>query len=179
MNKVLLLSIRPIYSEKIFSGEKRVELRRLRPSVHAGDLVLVYTSSPSCELTGAFVVRGVDASTPEKLWTKVRGACGISRRQYDDYYRGSKKAYGIKIERAWRLDVPLKLACMRKRSARFHPPQSYRYLAPGELGTLMPTLTARGLLLAQGTRAGGTISRDKRVLAGGRGVNRINQIKPC
>ncbi|ACB73639.1 ASCH domain-containing protein [Opitutus terrae] len=149
MNKVLLLSIRPEFSEKIFSGKKRVELRRLRPSVEAGDLVLVYTSSPQCELTGAFVVTEVQSATPDELWDKVRRACALSRRQFDDYYRGSKRAYGIRIGRAWRLDRPLKLACMRKRSERFHPPQSYRYLAPNELGTLMPTLTARGLLLAQ------------------------------
>ena len=148
MNKVLLLSIRPAFSEKIFSGEKRVELRRLRPSVHAGDLVLVYTSSPSCELTGAFVVHAVKESTPDTLWAEVHTTCGITREQYDAYYRGSKKAYGIMVDRAWRLDVPLKLASMRKRQARFHPPQSYRYLTPSDLGLLMPTLTARGLLLA-------------------------------
>lgn len=152
MNKVLLLSIRPVYSEKIFSGKKRVELRRLRPAVHKGDLVLVYTSSPSCELTGAFVVGDVESGTPEGLWEKVRRICGVTKAQYDDYYRGSKKAYGIRIERAWRLEAPVKLASLRRRSARFHPPQSYRYFAPDDLDTLMPTLTARGLLLA-GTAA--------------------------
>lgn len=148
MNKVLLLSIRPVYSEKIFSGKKHVELRRIRPSVHKGDLVLVYTSSPSCELTGAFLVGAVETGTPTSLWPKVRRVCGLTRSQFDDYYRGTTKAYGIRIERAWRLDTPVKLASLRRRSARFHPPQSYRYFAPGDLETLMPTLTARGLLLA-------------------------------
>jgi len=152
MNKILLLSIRPIYSEKIFSGKKRVELRRIRPSVHRGDLVLVYTSSPSCELTGAFVVGAVESATPVRLWAKVRQTCGLTRAQYDDYYRGSKKAYGIRIERSWRLEMPLKLACLRRHSARFHPPQSYRYFTPGDLDILMPTVTAQGLLLA-GTAA--------------------------
>lgn len=155
MNKVLLLSIRPVYSEKIFSGKKGVELRRVRPSVHKGDLVLVYTSSPSCELTGAFVVGAVETGTPSSLWLKVRGVCGITKAQFDDYYRGTGKAYGIRIERAWRLDAPVKLASLRRRSARFHPPQSYRYFAPGDLATLMPTQTARGLLLASISDRGG------------------------
>lgn len=146
MKKVLLLSIRPVYSEKIFSGKKHVELRRIRPSVHRGDLVLVYTSSPSCELTGAFVVGGVETGKPSSLWLKVRGKCGVTKAQFDHYYQGAAKAYGIRIERAWRLDAPVKLASLRRRSARFHPPQSYRYFAPGDLETLMPTLTARCLL---------------------------------
>lgn len=148
MNKVLLLSIRPIYSEKIFSGEKQVELRRLRPSVREGDLVLVYTSSPSCELTGAFVVGGVEAGTPRTLWEKVRRECGITKAQYDDYFQGTEKAYGIRIERAWRLKAPVKLAKLRRHSAGFHPPQSYRYFQSGDLKTLMPTLTANNLLSA-------------------------------
>jgi predicted transcriptional regulator len=148
MNKVLLLSIRPIYSEKIFSGEKQVELRRTRPSVREGDLVLVYTSSPSCELTGAFVVGSVEAGTPKTLWEKVRPECGITKAQYDDYFQGAEKAYGIRIERAWRLDAPVKLAKLRRRSVGFHPPQSYRYFDSGDLKTLMPTLTAHSLLSA-------------------------------
>ena len=150
MNKILLLSIRPQFSEKIFSGEKSTELRRLRPAVGAGDLVLVYTSAPSCEMTGAFLVRTVDCGTPETLWNTVRGTCGLTRREYDDYYRGSNRAYAIGIERAWRLDSPLKLARIRHRSVRFHPPQSYRYLAPTDLSVLFPEVTARGLLPHKG-----------------------------
>ena len=146
MNKILLLSIRPQYSEKIFSGEKSTELRRLRPAVEAGDLVLVYTSAPSCEMTGAFLVRAVDDGTPETLWQTVRNSCGLTRQQYDDYFRGSKKAYAIGIERAWRLESPFKLAHIRNRSVQFHPPQSYRYLDPTDLSILFPAVTARGLL---------------------------------
>jgi len=148
MNKVLLLSIRPVYSEKIFSGEKRVELRRLRPSVNKGDLVLVYTSSPSCELTGAFVVGKVEAGTPDSLWRKVRRRCGIDKKKYDAYYQGAAKAYGIYIRHAWRLDHPVKLASIRSRSARFHPPQSYRYFDSADLNIFMPSLTIQGLLSA-------------------------------
>jgi predicted transcriptional regulator len=163
MNKVLLLSIRPVHSEKIFSREKRVELRRLRPAVQKGDLVLVYTSSPSCELTGAFIVDKVDSAAPAILWEKVRASCGLTRMQYNAYYRGSKVAFGIRIERAWRLEVPLKLACLRRHSAQFHPPQSYRYFAPVDLGTLMPTVTARDLLRAgNGQPKSLTPSRRKR-----------------
>src|SRR5438552_3893096 len=38
----LLLSIRPKHAEKIFDGIKTVELRRIRPRLQRGDLVLVF-----------------------------------------------------------------------------------------------------------------------------------------
>lgn len=62
MNKVLLLSIRPVFAELIYSGKKRVELRRLRLSVSSGDLVLVYM--------GTLLVVG-SQSQPSMVWSRV------------------------------------------------------------------------------------------------------------
>ncbi len=55
-NTVLLLSMQPEYAKKIFNGEKTVELRRVRPKLIAGDLVLVCASCPQKALLGLFVV---------------------------------------------------------------------------------------------------------------------------
>ena len=68
IGNALLLSIHPEYAEKIFDGTKRVELRRVRPRLQNGDLVIVYVSSPVKAVCGAFRVDNVVAGTaPDKL----------------------------------------------------------------------------------------------------------------
>lgn len=59
VRKVALMSIRPEYAEKVFSGDKQIELRRQRPQLEAGDIVVVYVTSPLCEVAGAFSVAGI------------------------------------------------------------------------------------------------------------------------
>jgi predicted transcriptional regulator len=142
MSKILLLSIKPQYAEKIFSGEKTVELRRTRPRLEDGDLVLVYTSSPRCALTGAFVVANVVTDTPEVIWRKYGSKAEIERTAFDAYYEGAKSASAIGIERAWTFDRAVTLNELRRRMKGFHPPQSYRYLA----GATASSLIAKGAI---------------------------------
>lgn len=141
MSKILLLSIRPRYAEKIFSGEKTVELRRTKPRVEAGDLVLVYTSSPRCALTGAFVVANVVTGSPEIIWRKCGSKAQIDSAAFNAYYEGARSAFAIGIERAWTFNCPVTLRELRRRMKGFHPPQSYRYLP----GSTASSLIAKGV----------------------------------
>jgi predicted transcriptional regulator len=125
----LLLSIRPKYAAQIFSGEKTVELRRVKPKITKGDTVLVYVSSPTKALLGAFEVDEVVESSPVNLWEKVQNIAGITEAEFISYYVGSDKAYGIFIKKSWHLDAPLALSNMKKKWENFHPPQSYRYVS--------------------------------------------------
>lgn len=145
MSKILLLSIRPKYAEKIYSGEKTVELRRTRPSVAADDLVLVYTSSPRCALTGAFLAEGVESGTPAQMWKKFGTRAGISREAYESYYAGAETAFVIGIKRSWTFDRPVTLRELRRKMKGFQPPQIYRYL---------PAVTAAGLASEGGSNDG-------------------------
>jgi len=137
MSKILLLSIRPHYAEKIFSGEKTVELRRTKPRLESGDLVLVYTSSPRCALTGAFLVANVVSGTPEQIWRKCRAKAQIDHAAFAKYYEGATIGYAIGIECAWAFDQQVTLPELRRRMKGFHPPQIYQYL---------PIITASGLV---------------------------------
>ena len=132
-NKTLLLSIRPKYANKIFSGEKKVELRKVKPQLSQGDTVLIYVSSPVKELQGIFVVEGILEATPEQLWSQVKKIAGVSKQEFDDYYSGSKKGYGIFLKSPQTLGNPISLFDLRKLWKNFHPPQSYRYLSNFEL----------------------------------------------
>ena len=149
MSKILLLSIRPKFSFKIFRGEKTVELRRVRPAVGHGDLVLVYTSSPECSLTGAFLVGEILAGTPKKIWPHVISSGGVTRDEFDQYFNGAETAYAIGIQKAWTFDKPVCLAELRAQIPRFHPPQSYRYMTPADFSSIVPATAAKRLQLGR------------------------------
>ena len=121
----LLLSIKPRYADAIFARRKRVELRRVKPRVGPGDLVLVYVTSPRCALEGAFEVERVLTEKPAVLWKHVAHNAGVTREEFDNYFEGRDAAYAIVVKKVWR-HTPVTLAKMRK--ARIRPPQSYHYL---------------------------------------------------
>src|SRR5438876_12316648 len=97
----LLLSIKPRYADAIFSRQKRVELRRVKPRVGPGDLVLIYVSSPRCALEGAFEVERVIEATPTALWGHVSQNAGVTRDEFDEYFGDREKAYAIVVRKVW------------------------------------------------------------------------------
>lgn len=125
----ILLSVQPKYVEKIFAGEKKVELRRICPRVQRGDLVIIYASSPVMAVLGSFMVDHVVTKHPRELWPVVEHFACISRKEFDMYYRGSRFGVAIFFSKARPINEPLRLGEIRKRWPEFHPPQGYRYLA--------------------------------------------------
>ena len=137
--RTLLLSLRPEFADKVFAGTKKVELRRIRPSVEIHGLVLVYVSTPVRAIVGAFRVRDVIERSPAALWREVREHAGVTRRQYDDYYLGAPKAYGIFLSSVRRFREPVELTDLRKLWPGFHPPQSYLYLNRYQARLVLPS----------------------------------------
>lgn len=126
--KALLLSIRPRFVEQILAGSKAVELRRVRPRVNAGDLIVVYASGDQKAIVGAFAISAVVAEKPAKLWRRFGPKTGMSKREFDSYFEGVSQGYGFEVGKRWQLPKPVTLAVLRKTVPGFHPPQSYRYM---------------------------------------------------
>jgi predicted transcriptional regulator len=124
----LLISIRPQHADKIFNGIKTVELRRVRPRLKRGDLVLVYVSSPIKALMGAFEVASVTGGCPSQIWRKFNGKSGLTKSEFDNYYEGAKQAFAVVLKRLWKFEKPIKLKQLRRNRTGFRPPQSYHYL---------------------------------------------------
>lgn len=135
MNKALLLSIKPRFADAIFAGEKLFEMRKVRPKVATGDLVLVYVTSPRCRLEGAFRVGPVLEMSPERMWARVRAGSALTKAEFLSYYSGKTTAFAIGIAEAWRLETAVQLRELR--SEQIIPPQGYRYLSIGETASLI------------------------------------------
>lgn len=132
----LFLSLRPRFAELLLSGEKTVELRRIRPAVSRGTPVLLYASSPRMTLVGRARVETLDVSTVEEIWRKHGPNTGISRSEYNDYFVGLNHAVAIELVDIRRLDRPRPLQDLRDSLAGFQPPQSYRYLDSAQVAAL-------------------------------------------
>lgn len=133
MKTILVLSIRASHAENILEGRKKVELRRVRPKLQKGDVVLIYSPRPAMALVGGFVVKEVIVAQPGQLWRQVGSVSGLTKHQFTHYYSGASVAFGICIDTTWRLDKPVSLAVLRRCWLPFTPPQCFRYLGAKEM----------------------------------------------
>ncbi|MDQ8184293.1 ASCH domain-containing protein [Pelagicoccus sp. SDUM812002] len=129
--KAVLLSIHPRYANAIFDGTKTVELRRRIPSLQAGDLVIVYVTSPVCEIQGVFTVESLESGNIERLWRKVGSNSQVDYQDFKDYFDGLESGFGIVIDEVFKLPRPTSLSAMRERNIQ--PPQGFRYLNQDDL----------------------------------------------
>jgi predicted transcriptional regulator len=132
--KVLLLSIHPEHCDNIFKGVKTVELRRTRPNVKSGDIIIVYASSPEKSVKGIVSVDKVIELPIDQLWLSVRDRAAVDHELFLSYFSGASKGCGIFLEqKLCRQVTSITLHDLRKRWSGFHPPQSYRYLKQSEI----------------------------------------------
>lgn len=135
-NSILLLSIRPQFVKKLIDGTKRTELRRVKPRLQKGDIVLIYESAPTMALVGFGVVESVLQDRPESLWFLVGCSSGISKEEFNNYYSGVAVGYAINLSEIVTLVTPVALDTLRRQIDGFHPPQSYRYLCRKTAATM-------------------------------------------
>ena len=132
IRKMLLMSIKPAYIQQIINGAKTIELRKKRPRVTKGDLIVFYASSPQKAIRAAATVKCIIEGTPEEIWESSWEQFGINRHVYNDYFAESKRAYGIVLDTVWVYAKPIGIEEMRNLFDNFMPPQSFRYLSKEE-----------------------------------------------
>lgn len=136
-SRVLLVSVRPRFAALLLTGEKTVELRRVAPTVQAGATIAIYASSPTCELVGTGNIVTIATASPESIWDSHGHRTGLTRPEFDAYFDGASTAAAIEVEDVKPLPSQRSLAELRERLSGFRPPQSFRYLTPGQLAALI------------------------------------------
>lgn len=136
---VAMISMRPTFVERVFTGQKTVELRRTRPSLAEGDTVFVYCSAPVSALIGTFAVVEIIEEEVDRLWMEVFRDAGVSREEYDSYFENARVGFGIRFERLVELDDPIPLERLRNDLGGFAPPQCFNYFRDN-LGAIMSLL---------------------------------------
>ncbi|MCD9019128.1 ASCH domain-containing protein [Parachryseolinea silvisoli] len=127
MKKYLLLSVKQQYTEQILQGRKTIELRKSKPSVSSGDVIIIYCTSPVKAIVGTATIEDVITHTPSEMWELHSQKLGITKRAFFEYYENSDKAIGIVMSHVATLPEQIQLSSIKQRIPTFSPPQTYRY----------------------------------------------------
>ncbi len=118
-----LLSIKPEFVEKIFTGEKKFEYRKVAFTRNVSKII-IYATSPVCRIVGEFDVEKVIELPPQSLWEQTQEASGISESFFFQYFKGRSKGVAIKIMNCKRYEKYVN----PYNDVGFVPPQSFRYI---------------------------------------------------
>lgn len=120
----VLLSIKPEFVEKIFSGEKKYEYRR---TIFKKDVesIIVYSTKPEGKIVGELLIECIINDSPESLWLSTQMHAGITRDFFHNYFGDRKEGYAIKIAKAIQYDEPFDPI---QHDKNFKAPQSFCYV---------------------------------------------------
>lgn len=125
MRNRVLLSIKPVFVEKIFSGEKLYEFRRVLFRKDNVTTVVVYASAPVQKVVGEFEIEALISLAKCELWDITAQHAGIDKSHFDAYFQGKTHANAIKIKNVKRYKKPKDLESGFNLKA---PPQSFAYV---------------------------------------------------
>ena len=131
--KFLVISIKPEYAEKIFSGNKTIELRKAMPKVNKGDKIVIYVTDPVKAIWGIGIIDSVVEGSPNVIWKAYNTKTGISRKTFFNYYSNTYRAVGIIISDILKFDEEVKLCDIKKQFPSFSPPQTFKYYTKRQL----------------------------------------------
>jgi predicted transcriptional regulator len=130
--RALFISVKPRYADAILDGRKTVELRRTRPNLPNGSLVILYSSTPTRAVVGWAQLIGVREGTPIEIWDEYGTAADIEELDYEAYFDGTDQAFALELDEVVAAPQPIPLSVIR--SIGIQPPQSWRYV-PAEVTT--------------------------------------------
>ena len=121
----VLLSIKPEFAEKIFSGEKRFEYRKAIFKKNKIKTIVIYSTMPVGMIVGEFTLKKIHKDNPSTIWRKTQKYSGISHDFYKNYFAGKQCSYAIEIANVKKYKRPKDPKVLFQ---NFTPPQSFCYL---------------------------------------------------
>lgn len=122
---VVLISLHPQHANKILSGQKKLEFRRVWASKPVS-AVVIYSTVPIQKIVAIAYVKQVHRGSATALWqlAKTIGG-GLSRRALYTYFRGKRNGYAIEFSSVKRCNPAIDPESLID---GFHPPQSFSYI---------------------------------------------------
>jgi len=122
----ILLAVKPIYSERIFEGKKKVEFRRQIPK-NSCKYVYVYETSPgSRRIVGQFTVKHIVSGNPSLIWDMFSKVAGMKEENYFRYCGNRDVIHAIVIADTIPYNPPIIPFYI---NPNFKPPQNYYYVS--------------------------------------------------
>lgn len=130
LQRDVVLSIRPQYSDKIIEGLKTVELRRRFPvSEPRGRIAYIYSTTPVRAIIGMAEIKDVLTLPIDEIWHRYKDVAFIEKEAFYRYFDGVQCGFVLLFEKAKPLATPISLETLRAKFG-FEPPQSFQYAKP-------------------------------------------------
>jgi predicted transcriptional regulator len=121
----ILLSIKPRFVEKIISGEKLYEYRKVVFKRTDLDTIVVYSSGHVKKIVGEIKFKRIICDTPQNIWASTGADSGLTEEEFRDYFKNKRVAYAIKIDSF----IPFKSSkTIQEKYPGVKAPQSFVYL---------------------------------------------------
>lgn len=120
----VMISIKPEFADKIFTGIKKYEFRKVLFKNNDIDTVIVYASSPVQKVIGEFKIKSIISDAPYSVWLQTKMYSGINKEYFDNYFLNRDIAHAIHIG-------DIKIYQIHKTLSSFglkFPPQSFMYI---------------------------------------------------
>lgn len=124
----ILISVHPRHVDNMVSGRKTVELRRRPLKLASGCQVWIYCTLPRGSVEVMGTVAKVVAASPAVIWRDYGNQCGITKAEFDVYYKDVSIAYAIVFSSIKKLPSAFDLGEIRRHLASFQPPQFFKRL---------------------------------------------------
>ncbi|MBT9097096.1 hypothetical protein KFZ76_05150 [Methylovulum psychrotolerans] len=116
--------IKPIYSQKILTGEKTYELRKRLPNEHI-DYILIYSTYPVAKVVAYAKIKATHKEKIDAIWNMVSLFAGINEHDYKNYFGNNDFACAIEFEYVRRFKRPFDV---KEIKPNFKVPQSFCYI---------------------------------------------------
>lgn len=121
--EAVVLSIKPKYADMIRAGTKKYEFRRRVWTGENIKFAFLYESVPVKSIRSVIVVDPPICLPINELWEHTKERAGITREEFDEYFKGSENGYAIPIKEIRDLlDLKIASAGMRR------PPLNFSYI---------------------------------------------------
>ena len=103
----VILSLRPNFCQSIFDGHKVYEYRKRVFMRNDIDNVYIYASKPICKIVGYFTIKRIICDSPSIVWDMTHKQGGITKKLFNDYFKGHKLAHAIEIDEVVKFNTPI------------------------------------------------------------------------
>ena len=127
-DRMIVLSLKPRFTEAILAGTKTVELRRTTPKIEVPTRALLYATTPVQALLGMCIIISVASSNLTALWREYGSRSELTFHEFKRYFEGLEVGTALTLahERPFSRMVPLQ--DLRARPSGFRPPQSFAFV---------------------------------------------------
>jgi len=121
----ILISLTPRHAQSIFSGLKKVELRRKTMHIASGTKAWIYVTLPVGALVGNVEINAIHSLSPPVLWQRFGLVSGLSESEFFGYFDGVLNGTALELGKTTELSNSLSLKELRLISEKFQPPQFF------------------------------------------------------